>query len=81
MVTGDDPVVDLLDLFRGEPGTDGFYNVLVIRLAVKTAVDSVIVNTRPECGIVIVDDCEVLGFVVFENYYPVILEYFAVIGD
>jgi hypothetical protein len=49
LVTGDDPIVDLLDLFRGETGTYTFNNVLVIRLAVETAVDIVIGNTRLEC--------------------------------
>jgi hypothetical protein len=71
LVTGDDPVVDLLNLFRGEPSADSLDDVLVISLAVETTVDGVIVNTRPECGVVVVDDCEVLGFVVFEDYYPV----------
>ena len=80
MITGDDPIVDLFDLFRGEPSTDSFYNVLVIPLAVKTTVDRVIVNTRPECCVVIVYDREALRFVVFEDYYPVMGEYFAVIG-
>jgi hypothetical protein len=46
LVTGNDPIVDLLNLFRGEPGTDTFNNVLVISLAVKTAVDRVFVDTR-----------------------------------
>ena len=45
LVAGDDPVIDLLDLFRGEPGADGLDDVLVITLAVETAVDGVIVNT------------------------------------
>jgi hypothetical protein len=49
LVTGYDPIIDLLDLFRGESSTDGFYNVLVITLAVETAVDIVIGNTRLEC--------------------------------
>lgn len=80
MTASDDPIVDLLNLFWGEPGTDSLYNVLVISLAVKTTVDSVIVNTRPECCVVIVDDREVLRFVVLEDYYPIMGEDFAVIG-
>lgn len=80
LVTGDDPVIDLLDLFRDKTSADGFYNVLVISLAIETAVDSVIVNTRPECLAVVMDDREVLGFVVLEDYYPVIGEDLAVIG-
>jgi hypothetical protein len=71
LVTGNDPIVDLLNLFRGEASTDSFYNVLVISLAVETTVDGLIVNTRPEGCVVVVDDCEMLGFVVFEDYYPV----------
>jgi hypothetical protein len=70
----------LLDLFRGKPRADGFYNVLVISFAVKTAVDGVIVDTRNQSIVVVVDNCEVLGFVVLENDYPVMGEYFAVIG-
>ena len=46
LVIGDDPVVDLLNLFRGEPRADGFYNVLVVPLAVETTVDGILVNTR-----------------------------------
>ena len=80
MVTGDDPVVDLLDLFRGEPSTDSFYNVLVVTLAVKTTVDGIFVNTRLECLVIVVDDREVLTFVVLEYYYPVVCEDFTVIG-
>ena len=79
MVTGDDPIVDLLNLFRGEPSRDSFYNVLVISLTVETAVDGLFIDTRLECCIVIVDDGEVLAFVVLEDYYPVIGEDFAVI--
>ena len=80
LITGDDPVVDLLDLFWGETGADCFYNVLIVSLAVETTVDGVIVNTRPECCIVVVDDREVLGFVVFEDYDPAMSEDFTVIG-
>ena len=68
LITGDDPIVDLLDFLRGEPGTDSFYYVLVVALAVETTVDSVIVNTRQECCVVIVNDCEVLCLVVLEDY-------------
>ena len=46
LVAGDDPVIDLLDLFRDKPGADGLNDVLVVSLAVETAVDGVIVNTR-----------------------------------
>ena len=46
LVTGNDPVVDLLDLFRGEPSADSFYNVLVVAFAVETTVDGVIIDTR-----------------------------------
>ena len=80
LVAGDDPVVDQFDLLGGEPGADCFYNVLVISLAVESAVDGVIINTRPERCVVVIDNCEVLGFVVFENYYPVMGEDFTVIG-
>jgi hypothetical protein len=80
LVTGDDPIVDLLYLFRGEPGADSLDDILVISLAVETTVDRVIINTRPECCVVIVYDRGVLRFVVFEDYYPVMGEYFAVIG-
>ena len=68
MVTGDDPVIDLLDLFRGEPGADGFDDVLVVTLAVEAAVDRVIIDTCEKCGIVIVNNCEVLGFVILDDY-------------
>ena len=81
LITSDDPVIDLLDLFRGEPGADCFYNVLVVPLAIETTVDGVIINTRPECCIVVVDDREVLGFVVLEDYYPVMSEDLAVISN
>ena len=80
MLTGDDPIIDLLDLLRGEPGADGLDDVLVVSLAVETTINGVIVNTRSESGIVIVDDGEVLGFVVLEDYYPVIGKDLAVIG-
>ena len=80
MVTGDDPIVDLLDFLRGEPSTDSFYNVLVISLAVETAVDGVLIYTRQECLVIIVDDREVLAFVVLEDYYPVMSEDLTVIG-
>ena len=81
MVTGDDPIVDLLNLFRGEPSTDSFYNVLVVSLAVETTVDCLFIDTRLECYIVVVDDGEVLAFVVLEDYYPVMSKDFAVIGN
>ena len=81
MLTCDDPVVDLLDLFRGEPGTDCFYNVLVVTLAVETTVDSVIIDTRLECLVIVVDDGEVLAFVVLKDYYPVVSEDLTVIGN
>jgi hypothetical protein len=80
LVTGYDPVVDLLDLFRGESSADSFYNVLVISLTVETTVDGVIVDTRSQCGVVVVDDSEVFGLVILEDYYPVVSEDFAVIG-
>ena len=81
MVTGDDPIVDLLDLFRGEPSADSFYNVLVISLAVETTVDGLFINTCLERCIVIVDYGEVLAFVVLEDYYPVMGEDLTVIGN
>jgi hypothetical protein len=68
LVTGNNPIIDLLDLFRGEPGADGFYNVLVVSLAVETTVDGLLINTRQEGSVVVVDDCEVLGFVILEDY-------------
>ena len=80
MVTGDDPVIDFLDLFRGEPSTDGFYNVLVVTLTVETTVDGIIVDARLECLVIVVDDREVLGFVILEDYYPVMGEDLTVIG-
>ena len=81
MVAGDDPVVDLLDLFRRESRAEGLDDVLVISLAVETTVDGVIVNTGPQCIVVVVDDCEVLGFIIFEDYYPVMGEDFTVISN
>jgi hypothetical protein len=71
LVTGDDPIIDLLDLFRGESSADCFDDVLVVSLTIETTVDRVIINTCPECCVVVVDDCEVLGFVILEDYYPV----------
>ena len=81
MVAADDPIIDLLDFLGGEPGADGFDDILVIALAVETAVDGLIVNTRPECGVVVVDDCEVLGLVILEYDQPVMGEDLAVIGN
>jgi hypothetical protein len=70
----------LLDLFRGESSTDSLNDVLVVSLTIETTVDRVIINTCPECCVVIVDDREVLGFVVLEDYYPVMGEDLAVIS-
>ena len=81
MVTTDDPVVNLLDLFRRESSAEGFDDVLVISLAIETAVDGVIVNTGPQRIVVVVDDCEVLGFVILEDYYPVMGKDFTVISN
>jgi hypothetical protein len=53
---------------------------LVVPLAVETTVDGVIIDTCLECCVVIVNDREVLGFVVLKDYYPVMGEDFAVIG-
>jgi hypothetical protein len=80
LTTGDDVVIDLLDLFRGKPGTDGLNDVLVVSLAVETAVDGVFVDTLHQSIVVVVDDREVFGFVIFENYYPVMGEDLTVIG-
>ena len=80
MVAGDDPVIDLLDLFRGEPSTDCFNNVLVVGLTVKTAVYRFVINAHQQSIVVVVDDREALGFVVFEDYYPVMSKDFTVIG-
>jgi hypothetical protein len=68
LIAGDDPVIDLLDLFRGESSTDCFYNVLVVAFTVETTVDGIIINTRSECCVVVVDNCEVLSLVILENY-------------
>ena len=81
LVTGDDPVVDLLDLFRRESNAEGLNDVLVIPLAVETTVDGVIINAGPQRIIVVVDDCKVLGFVILEDYYPIIGKDFTVIGN
>ena len=81
MVTTNNPVIYLLYLFRGEPSADGFYNVLVVALAVETAVDIVIIDTRLECLVIVVDNCEMLTFVVLEDYYPVMSEYLTVISN
>ena len=81
MVAGDDPVIDLLDLFRDKSSADSLDDVLVISLAVETTVNGVIVNTGPQRIVVVVDDCEVLGFVIFEDYYPVESKTFYVICD
>ena len=80
MVPGNDPIVDLFDFLWGEPGTDGFDYVLIVPLAIKATVDGFIVYTPNECLVIVVDDREVLGFVIFEYYYPVMSENFAVIG-
>ncbi len=80
MVTGDDPVVDLLDLFRGKSSTDSFYNVLVISLTVETTVDGVIINAGTQRVVVVVNNCEVLCFIILEDYDPVMGEDFTVIG-
>jgi hypothetical protein len=80
LIVGDNPVIDLLDLLRSKPGTDGLDDVLVVSLAVKTTVDGVIVDTRYQSVVVVVDDCEVLGFVILENDYPVVSEDLTVIS-
>ena len=67
MVATDDPVIDLLDLFRGKPGTDGFDDVLVVSLAVKTAVDGIVVNTRSESLIIVMNLCIMLGLIVLDD--------------
>ena len=71
MTTGDDVIIDLLDLLRGETGTDGFDDVLVVTLTVETTVDGVIIDAVSQGIIVVVDDSEMLAFVVLEDYYPV----------
>ena len=81
MVTGDYPVVDLLYLFWDKPSANGLDNVLVVTLAVETTVDSVIVDACKECLVIIVNDREILTFVILEDYNPVMGEYLAVIGD
>ena len=81
MVATDDPVIDLLDFLGCEPSADGFDDILVVSLAVETAVDGLIVNTRPECGVIVVDDCEVLGLVILEYNQPVVGKDLAVISD
>jgi hypothetical protein len=80
LTTGDDVIIDLLDLFRGKAGADGLDDVLVVSFAVETAVDGILIDTRDQSVVVVVDDGEVLGFVVLENYDPVMGEDFTVIG-
>jgi hypothetical protein len=80
LTTGDDVVIDLLYLLWCEPGTDRLDNVLIVSLAVEATVDGVIIDTRYQGIVVIVEDREVLGFVVLEDYYPVMSEDFTVIG-
>ena len=81
MLTADDPVIDLLNFFRGEPSADGLDDILVVALAVETAVYGVVIDTRLESGIIVVDYSKILGVVVFEDYDPVMGEYLAVIGN
>jgi hypothetical protein len=80
LITGDDPVIDLLDLLRGETSADSLDNVLVVTLAIETTVDGIFVDTRHQGIVVVMNDCEMLGFVILEDYYPVMSEDFAVIG-
>jgi hypothetical protein len=80
LVSTDDPVVNLLDLLRGKPGADGFDDVLVVSLAVETAVDGIFIDTRYQSVVIVMDDREVFGFVVLEDYYPVMGEDLTVIG-
>ena len=80
LTTGDDVIIDLFDLFRVKAGTDGLDDVLVVSFAVETAVDGIFIDTRDQSIVVVVDDGEVLGFVVLKNYDPVMGEYFTVIG-
>ena len=81
MLAADNPVIDLLDFLGREPSADGFDDILVVTLAVETAVNGVIVDTRLESGIIVVDYRKILGVVVFEDYNPVMGEDLAVIGN